>query len=91
MRDYVVFIAIIFFVNNSYLQKKSKIDKTSKDYQKLYDSIFSIEKTKSSKLQLKYETEKKNLKIVAYESNIALLETKNKVKKSRCYLVELCF
>ena len=81
MRDYVVFIAMIFFVNNSYLQKKSKIDKTSKDYQKLYDSIFSIEKTKSSKLQLKYETEKKNLKIVAYESNIALLETKNKVKK----------
>ena len=84
MKRSVAFIVVIFL----YSQRTSKI---SNDYQKLEDSIFSIEKTKSSKLQLKYETEKKNLKIVAYESNIALLETKNKVKKSRCYLVELCF
>ena len=74
MKRSVAFIVVIFL----YSQRTSKI---SNDYQKLEDSIFSIEKTKSSKLQLKYETEKKNLKIVAYESNIALLETKNKVKK----------
>lgn len=49
-------------------------------YQKLEDSIFSIEKTKSiNNLQIKYETEKKNLKIEVQESSIALLDSKNKI------------
>lgn len=79
MKDYVVFIVVIFLVNSSYSQKTSKI---SKDYQKLEDSVFSIEKTeRSNELQLKYQTEKKDLKIAAQESNIALLEAKNKIKK----------
>ncbi|ARV15316.1 ATP-binding protein [Polaribacter sp. SA4-12] len=52
-----------------------------KAYQKIEDSIFSIGKTKSiNNLQIKYETEKKSLKIEAQESNIALLDSRNKVK-----------
>lgn len=53
-----------------------------KRYQKLEDSIFSMDKiAKINDLQIKYETEKKNLKIKNQEANIALLDTKNKVKK----------
>lgn len=52
-----------------------------KKYQKLEDSIFSIEKIKSiNELAIAYETEKKNLTIQAQESDIALLDSKNKLK-----------
>ncbi|WP_189663318.1 MULTISPECIES: tetratricopeptide repeat protein [unclassified Polaribacter] len=52
-----------------------------KAFQKLEDSIFSIEKTKNiNELQIKYETEKQDLKIEAHESNIALLASKNRNK-----------
>lgn len=79
MKNYVVFMVLFFLVNSSYAQKNSKI---SKDYQKLGDSIFLMEKTKSSnELQHKYETEKKNLKTTAQENNLVLMEAKNKVKK----------
>jgi signal transduction histidine kinase/Tfp pilus assembly protein PilF len=51
-----------------------------KNYQ-IRDSLFSIEKiTKINDLQIKYETEKKNLKIQTQESNIALLDSENKLK-----------
>jgi signal transduction histidine kinase len=53
---------------HNYLEKYHQID----------DSLFSIKKiTKINDLQIKYETEKKNLKIEAQESNIALLASKN--------------
>jgi signal transduction histidine kinase len=52
-----------------------------KAYQKIEDSIFSIEKTRSiNELQIEFESEKKNLKIEAQRSNIALLDSKNKIK-----------
>ena len=52
-----------------------------KKYHQLQDSLFSIDKIANiDNLQIKYETEKKNLKIEAQKSNIALLDAKNKVK-----------
>lgn len=52
-----------------------------KAFQKLEDSIFSLDKiAKINDLQIKYETEKKNLKIENQEANIALQDTRNKVK-----------
>lgn len=57
---------------HDYLEKYHQID----------DSLFSIQKiTKINDLQIKYETEKKNLKIEAQESNIALLAVQNQNKK----------
>ena len=59
--------------------KSSKIN--LEKYHALQDSIFSIEKiAKINEMQIKYETEKKTLKIRAQESDIALLNEKNKVK-----------
>jgi signal transduction histidine kinase len=50
-------------------------------YHKIKDSLFSLDKMASiNEMQIKYETEKKNLKIVAQESNIALLDSRNKTK-----------
>ncbi len=47
----------------------------------LKDSLFSIEKAASmNEMQVKYETEKRDLKIQAQEADIALLDEKNKVK-----------
>jgi signal transduction histidine kinase/Tfp pilus assembly protein PilF len=47
----------------------------------LKDSLFSIEKAKSmNEIKVIYETEKRDLKIKAQESDIALLDEKNKVK-----------
>ena len=55
--------------------------KNLKQYHILQDSLFSIEKMASiNEMQIKYETEKKNLKIVNQESNIALLDSRNKIK-----------
>lgn len=55
--------------------------KNLKQYHLLQDSLFSIEKiTGINEMQIKYETEKKNLKIEAQESNIALLDSKNRTK-----------
>jgi len=55
--------------------------KNLKQYHVLQDSLFSIEKIASiNEMQIKYETEKKNLKIVTQESNIAILDAENKVK-----------
>lgn len=52
-----------------------------KKYQKLQDSIFSLEKTnKINDLRIKYESDKQRLKIENQESNIALLDAKNSVK-----------
>ena len=52
-----------------------------KKYQKLQDSLFSIEKTtKINDLRIKYESEKQRLKIETQESNIALLDAKDSVK-----------
>lgn len=52
-----------------------------KMYNKLQDSIFSIQKTASiDEMQIKYETEKQDHKIKEQESNIALLDAQNKVK-----------
>ena len=52
-----------------------------KKYQKLEDSLFSIEKTtKINDLRIKYESEKQLLKIKTQESNIALLDAKNSNK-----------
>ena len=52
-----------------------------KKYQKLQDSIFSLEKTnKINDLRIKYESDKQRLKIENKESNIALLDAKNSVK-----------
>jgi signal transduction histidine kinase len=52
-----------------------------KKYHQIQDSLFSVQKIeKINDLQIKYETEKKNLKIEAQESNIALLDEKNRVK-----------
>lgn len=59
---------------------KSSI-KNLKQYHVLQDSLFSINKIASmNEMQIKYETEKKNLTIEAQESNIALLDSKNRVK-----------
>ncbi|WP_347173807.1 tetratricopeptide repeat-containing sensor histidine kinase [Polaribacter uvawellassae] len=59
---------------------KSSI-KNLKQYHILQDSLFSIDKIASiNEMQIKYETEKKNLKIETQESNIALLDAENKVK-----------
>ena len=55
--------------------------KNLKQYHILQDSLFSIEKIASiNEMQIKYETEKKNLKIETQQSNIALLDTENRVK-----------
>ncbi|SDR69163.1 Histidine kinase-, DNA gyrase B-, and HSP90-like ATPase [Polaribacter sp. KT25b] len=52
-----------------------------KKYHQIDDSLFSIKKiTKINDLKIKYETEKKNLKIEAQQSNIALLASKNQNK-----------
>ncbi|TXD51033.1 MULTISPECIES: sensor histidine kinase [unclassified Polaribacter] len=52
-----------------------------KNYHQIQDSLFSIQKiTKINDLQIQYETEKKNLKIAAQESNIALLASENALK-----------
>jgi signal transduction histidine kinase len=52
-----------------------------KVYNKIKDSITSVQKTKTlSYYQTLYETEKNTLKIQAQESDIALLDEKNKVK-----------
>ncbi len=52
-----------------------------KKYQKLEDSIFSLDKTaKINDLRIKYESEKQRLKIETQESNIALLDAENSVK-----------
>ncbi|MDP5106644.1 MAG: histidine kinase [Polaribacter sp.] len=69
----------------SKIEYKSKNYKNAHDYLKKYhqidDSLFSIEKiTKINDLQIKYETEKKNLLIEAQESNIALLALQNRNK-----------
>jgi signal transduction histidine kinase len=50
-------------------------------YHQIEDSLFSLQKiAKINDLQIKYETEKKNLKIEAQESNIALLALENQNK-----------
>ena len=55
--------------------------KNLKKYHVLQDSLFSIEKIASiNELQIKYETEKKNLRIETQETNIALLDSNNRVK-----------
>lgn len=69
----------------SLINEKSKDYKNSlvnyKKYQKLEDSLFSIEKTtKINDLRIKYESEKQLLKIKTQESNIALLDAKNSNK-----------
>jgi len=52
-----------------------------KKYQKLQDSIFSLEKTnKINDLRLKYESDKQQLKIANQQTNIALLDAKNSAK-----------
>tara|TARA_R110001632_G_scaffold18408_4_gene57046 strand:+ start:13399 stop:15420 length:2022 start_codon:yes stop_codon:yes gene_type:complete len=52
-----------------------------KAYNKIKDSITSVQKIKAlSYYQTLYETEKKSLKIQAQESDIVLLDEKNKVK-----------
>jgi len=52
-----------------------------KNYTKIKDSIFSVQKVKAlSYYQTLYETEKRDLKIKAQESDIALLDARNKVK-----------
>jgi signal transduction histidine kinase len=52
-----------------------------KRYHGIQDSMFSVQKiTKINDLQIKYETEKKNLKIEAQKTNIALLDVESKVK-----------
>lgn len=69
----------------SKIEYKTGNFKNSHDYLEKYhqieDSLFSIEKiAKINDLQIKYETEKKNLKIEAQESNIALLALENQNK-----------
>lgn len=50
-------------------------------FNRLQDSLFSMQKTsRMNEMQIKYETEKQDLKIKAQESNIALLDSQNKVK-----------
>lgn len=57
-----------------------------KQYHALRDSIFSLKKINNiNENQIKYETEKKSFIIKAQESDIALLNEKNKVKNQ--YLV----
>jgi len=52
-----------------------------KKYHQIQDSLFSVQKIeKINDLQIKYETEKKNLKIEAQKSNIALLALENQNK-----------
>jgi signal transduction histidine kinase len=52
-----------------------------KRFHRIQDSLFSIEKIASiNEMQIKYETEKKNLKIETQESNIALLDSKHRIK-----------
>lgn len=52
-----------------------------KQYNKLKDSILSIENLENiNENQIKYESEKRDLKIQAQESDIALLNEKNKIK-----------
>lgn len=51
-------------------------------YNKLQDSIFSIQKTASiDEMQIKYETEKREHQIKEQESSIALLNSKNRIKE----------
>ena len=69
----------------SRIEYKTHNYKSSRDYLKKYhqidDSLFSVQKiAKINDLQIKYETKKKNLKIEAQESNIALLASKNRNK-----------
>lgn len=52
-----------------------------KKYTAIKDSIFSVQKVKAlSYYQTLYETEKRDLKIQAQQSDIALLDARNKVK-----------
>jgi len=67
-------------INNSLGDYKSA-NNDLKQFYKLADSIFSAQKMmKINENQIKYETEKKSLTIRAQESDIALLNEKNKVK-----------
>ena len=67
-------------VDKKLLNYKSALSNFKK-YQKLEDSIFSIDKTKKiNELQIKYETEKQGLKIKAQESNISLLASESEAK-----------
>ena len=51
-------------------------------FNKLQDSIFSIQKIASiDEMQIKYETEKQNYRIKEQESDIALLNSQNKIKE----------
>lgn len=67
----------IEFDLGEYKSSRVNLDK----YHALDDSIFSLEKVaKIKEMQIKYETEKKTLKIQGQESDIALLNEKAKVK-----------
>lgn len=59
----------------------------------LKDSITNAQKVKAlSYYQTLYETEKRDLKFKTQESDIALLDARNKVKINGCYLVDwVCY
>ncbi len=67
----------IRYILGEYKQSNSDL----KQFYKLADSIFSLKKLASiNEMQIKYDTAKRDLKIQAQESNIALLNEKSKVK-----------
>jgi len=71
---------ILHLVEEKARNYKGSLDNYKK-YQKIQDSIFSMEKTtKINDLRIKYESEKQGLKIKTQESNIALLDSNNSIK-----------